>query len=114
MGGFRTPCAFHGAAIPRPSRVEMRKLKLQVEALVVESFSTQAAAVHGGTVLGHSGASCNTQDLETCANYNTCGGGESCNNWDSCFIKCGPHQVKDWLDNDENPATPCCTITCKP
>lgn len=100
----------------------MRKLRLQIEELAVESFSTSAAPSAQGTVLAHSGASCNTADQVTCANYQfaTCGGNDTCNQRCTAEIACSgvaeclPLQEEtDWLNPGEQAdPTPCCTIGC--
>jgi hypothetical protein len=54
----------------------MRKIKLNVEALAVESFATDEAAAERGTVDAHSGpAGCSAQTLcaiATCIKLATC------------------------------------------
>lgn len=89
----------------------MKKLKLQIEALCVESFSTYAVEPHQGTVLAHSGNSCNTYNHETCAQFNTCGGYGSCNGEYTCNRNCWP-QEKTWYIEAGADPTPCCTLGC--
>lgn len=70
----------------------MRKLRMDVEELAVESFDTASSESGEGTVFGHSYSG--TRWAETCdENYTcaqrwTCGGGASCgytcNNDDTC------------------------------
>lgn len=59
----------------------MKKLTLDLDALVVESFATGNAGHGAGTVRGHTGALCVEQTNE----YETCGAGG-----DSAASACGP------------------------
>ncbi|HEY0017573.1 MAG TPA: hypothetical protein VGC13_14780 [Longimicrobium sp.] len=80
----------------------MKKLRLQIETLVVESFRTADAEPRQGTVLGLSGLMCNTWDDQTCPYFVTCGGGESCDGQYTCNQNCWPQGTKD----DRDPADP--------
>lgn len=68
----------------------MKKLSLRIDALAVESFTTQTPEPTKGTVLAHSYVPCNTADAQTCRFYNTCGGGDSCNGLETCNLNCQP------------------------
>ena len=84
----------------------MKKLKLEIETLVVESFSMDALEEDRGTVLAHSGGSCNTYNHYTCAEFETCGAQFS------CYIQCTNLPVSHWLNDDPGNETDCCTIGC--
>ena len=66
----------------------MRKLKLDPEALSVQSFAVDPARAERGTVRGHDTAGCTPagacETLFTCYEY-TCNGG-SCDQEPSCHI----------------------------
>lgn len=70
----------------------MKKLALRIDALVVESFSTQTPERHQGTVFGHSNVPCDTFDDQTCRFFNTCGGMDSCNGDATCNQNCWPQE----------------------
>lgn len=89
----------------------MNKLKLRLESLEVESFSTHAAEPSRGTVLAHSGFSCNTFDEMTCALYNTCGGLDTCNGLASCNPMCWPQAPIDYKEGGLDESQ-CCTMRC--
>lgn len=55
----------------------MRKLKLQADDLVVESFPTHDGGILRGTVAGNDSAPA-TEHLETCYVFPTCNGLETC------------------------------------
>ena len=79
----------------------MKKLALRIEALTVESFSTQAPEPHHGTVFGHSDVPCNSIDEQTCRYYNTCGGlADSCNGDHTCDLNCQPQDPRDHKTTD--------------
>lgn len=82
----------------------MRKLKLDLATLTVESFRTELTAPSEGTVFGYSGGSCNTYDEATCG-YNY-----------SCPViitlpECPTTnaQVVYWIAPPDDEATSCCT-----
>jgi hypothetical protein len=56
----------------------MRKLRLDVDALVVESFDTDAAAAAFGTVRGNADADVWKTSPNTCEPIETCTCGEAC------------------------------------
>ena len=70
----------------------MRKLKLEIENLAVESFDTQAAAKPKGTVFG---------EQCTCYTACTCPGCPTCDN--TCAYTC---------DDATCPACPTCAASC--
>jgi len=66
----------------------MRKIKLDLEALSVESFATGEEKPAAGTVQAHVGtALCNTAN-QTCEDA-TCGGEQTCGAEYSCADSCG-------------------------
>jgi hypothetical protein len=94
----------------------MHKLKLDVEALTVESFSPSPARAAYGTVLGNS----RTADLES-----TCAGPEclgltwyyapSCDGAASCYQECQEAEKKDHFINDTDICSEHCTgFGCPP
>ena len=60
----------------------MRKLKLDLEELAVESFPTDTVAQERGTVQGHGQTDGGTTCWATCI-------GDTC--WDSCGADCGSY-----------------------
>jgi hypothetical protein len=61
----------------------MRKLKLSLEQLAVESFASEEPAADArGTVHGHQDT-----NYETCAGY-TCAYAETCQHWQTCYMDC--------------------------
>src|SRR5687768_5154332 len=72
-----------GGRVPSTTReVTMKKMKLELEALNVESFETAAVGKRAGTVHGAA-----QTEWYTCPGYGeTCNGGETC--WDSCAGTC--------------------------
>jgi hypothetical protein len=75
----------------------MKKLSLRIDALVVESFTTQAPEPRQGTVFGHSESAAE----QTCRYYNTCGGlADSCNGAETCNLDCQPQPPKDHKTTD--------------
>ena len=72
----------------------MTKIRLDLDTLCVESFSTDASPAHGGTVQAHSPIDYGYTDVtgcgqETCAAY--CSGGHTCyaSCEGSCLQTCG-------------------------
>jgi hypothetical protein len=69
----------------------MRKLRLDLDALDVESFTTDLASSAAGTVQGllsvYCTPECDTVN-QTC-NYASCGGPTCYGNGDTCFNSCG-------------------------
>lgn len=64
-----------------------RKLRLDIDTLEVESFTTANGTEERGTVHGRATAFCNTVD-HTCDGANTCGG-LTCNRaMNSCALSC--------------------------
>ncbi|MFL5386584.1 MAG: hypothetical protein ACJ8GN_29045 [Longimicrobiaceae bacterium] len=67
----------------------MRKLKLEIDSLDVQSFKTDDGDDTPGTVHGASGVcqstyyGCTYTDFESCATCNTCGDQNTCELW-SC------------------------------
>ena len=90
----------------------MHKLKLRLESLEVESFRTHESQPGAGTVLAHSGFSCNTFDEMTCAAYQTCGGTESCNGADTCNYMCWPQAPIDHKEPDRDESLCCTRFRC--
>lgn len=80
----------------------MKKLRLQIETLAVESFSTNAEGTLRGTILAHSDVSCNSHNDPTCAYYDTCG--TAGQGQETCL----PQEKKQQIE----PLTPCCTNNC--
>jgi len=79
----------------------MRKLKLELDELFVETFTTDALEVPTGTVHGYQSLGCsrNLPDGPTCNEANTCGG-DTCDglytcNYLSCDINCGSYKCDD-------------------
>jgi hypothetical protein len=81
-----------------PEMVNMRKLKLSIEALQVESFHAVESGSGRGTVPGHNWTeyadescfeSCNGSCNQTCplSCYGGCGSGASCGG--TCYASCG-------------------------
>jgi hypothetical protein len=77
----------------------MKKMKLNVEALAVESFDTSGDAPKRGTVFGEQCTcytdctcpGCNTCDEScngTCAGQHTCGGQNTCGGQATCDATC--------------------------
>jgi hypothetical protein len=80
----------------------MRKLKLDIDALTVESFASSEAHDRRGTVAGHQtelatcfmtcdscdpaacGGVCSDAD-QTCLAWHTCGGAQTCNLGSGCY-----------------------------
>jgi hypothetical protein len=92
----------------------MRKLKMDLDELMVESFETAAESAERGTVHGHLSIRCDTVNA-TCDDANTCGG-DTCNFAqntcaDSCGI-CGTYLCPSVapLTGDCGQATPFCTF----
>jgi hypothetical protein len=89
----------------------MKKLSLRIDALVVESFTTQAPEPRQGTVFAHSYVPCNTIDEQTCRYYNTCGGlADSCNGLQTCDLNCQPQGPTD--DKTTDPLTDWTRMYC--
>src|SRR5688572_26990042 len=69
------------ARILSPREDEMKKLRLELDALEVESFDVARTEPSTGTVHGHATATqCNTSPDRTCAGYQTCDY-KSCDGW---------------------------------
>jgi len=74
----------------------MRKLKLEIDSLDVQSFRTDDGEGTPGTVHGASGFTscmstyygCTYTDFESCATCNTCEEQYTCGNWYSCYATC--------------------------
>ncbi|HEU4456065.1 MAG TPA: pinensin family lanthipeptide [Longimicrobium sp.] len=63
----------------------MKKMKLEMDALSVESFETADVEEQAGTVHGNA-----QTEWNTCPGYGpTCDGGDTC--WDSCGGACDTH-----------------------
>ena len=88
----------------------MNKLRLRLDSLEVESFSTHEAERPSGTVLAHSGFSCNTFNEMTCAQYHTCGGHDTCNAMATCNPMCWPQPPIDYKEPADESG--CCTWRC--
>ena len=87
----------------------MKKLRLKVDELTVESFDTSAAAgARGGTVRAHESAENNTC-LALCTNYNCQGGGTGPTG--CLFTDCGYTCNGDFECNDIT-AWQTCPHTC--
>jgi hypothetical protein len=76
----------------------MRKLKLEIETLVVESFSTFAGGAPQGTVKAHN----YTEGFDETCEAAGCSGktwywGHTCNGRGSCYQECVPHELEDEL-----------------
>ncbi|HEY0020626.1 MAG TPA: hypothetical protein VGC13_30280 [Longimicrobium sp.] len=85
----------------------MRKLRLDVEAVQVESFTTQAAAAGRGTVEAQQGREtfgCPAPTQDTCVGTCGCGGGTLDVTCASCDITCG---ATCW-----DPTCDTCMATC--
>jgi hypothetical protein len=59
----------------------MKKLKLDVEQLAVESFDAGEEEKRDGTVRGYISIACDPSEPDTCAGYTCDGGGPTC---DTC------------------------------
>ena len=95
----------------------MRKLKLEIETLVVESFDTRAAEGGAGTVHGHASypLGCHTPPdsyPDTC-DYATCAG-MTC--WESCngTCDCGTVGCPRYTDFTNCPEHLSCMYGCHP
>lgn len=67
----------------------MKKLRIRLDDISIESFPTSGEEVKGGTVRGHGGSICSCQDGYTCdLAVGTC-------NYDSCDWLCSTHRCTD-------------------
>ncbi|WP_420129070.1 hypothetical protein [Longimicrobium sp.] len=74
----------------------MRKVKLDLDTLDVESFTTSGAEKDSGTVLGHASLACTGENGNTCGGGNSCHGGYTCDgaatcNYRTCDTVCGTY-----------------------
>jgi hypothetical protein len=67
----------------------MRKLRLDVETLEVESFHTPPQQSRSGTVHGYDTQDCPATEWYTCAGETCVGNVRTC--WDSCDGFCGTY-----------------------
>lgn len=65
----------------------MKKLRLDVDRLEVESFAVARGGEVRGTVEGHVSLRCTGGGL-TCNGGNTCDGGDTCGAGASCYVSC--------------------------
>jgi hypothetical protein len=65
----------------------MKKLRLQLDELNVESFTTGEGDENRGTVKGNVSTLC-TGGGRTCDDGNTCVAGDTCGDNDTCYISC--------------------------
>lgn len=65
----------------------MKKLRLQLENLQIESFATGNGEADRGTVEGHVSTLC-TGGGRTCDAGNTCGANDTCGDNGTCYISC--------------------------
>lgn len=78
----------------------MRKLKLELDSLQVETFLTDEAAEGAGTVHGHVSLACTGANGATCNDRATCNGAYTCDgeytcNFRSCDGVCGTYFCSD-------------------
>jgi len=91
----------------------MRKLKLGLEELRVDSFDTGAAGEGRGTVHGHVSQFC-TRGPVTCDVGYTCDGGYTCAG-DTCVVlSCDGACGSNLCATDPSCTTPSCLQTCPP
>jgi len=65
----------------------MKKLRMELDDLQVESFATDRGDGDRGTVEGHVSAQCSAGAF-TCNGGNTCVEGATCGNNESCYVSC--------------------------
>ena len=88
----------------------MRKVKLEIETLAVESFSTCTRAVRQGTVLAHGW----TEGFDETCERGGCLGetwywAHTCNGRGSCYQECLPQELEDDLIRDTDNCSAVCT-----
>jgi hypothetical protein len=65
----------------------MRKLQLNIDELMVESFAPRDSPRLRGTVVAHETEACGATHCVTCPPHETCGWWHTCDDKETCFTR---------------------------